>query len=126
MKFTNYKIKVLKNVVNVFDRRIAFIFQFLIVFSQASMACGLQQRALDESTKYAMTRNTFGKPIIEYQVNFLRLCFVGRGVKELVSHFLMWSSVRIQFSTFAFLIIIDGYWILVWTKNLGGLKNLCF
>uniref|UniRef100_A0A914HIK4 Ubiquitin-like domain-containing protein n=1 Tax=Globodera rostochiensis TaxID=31243 RepID=A0A914HIK4_GLORO len=33
----------------------------------ASMACGLQQRALDEATKYAMERRTFGKPIIEYQ-----------------------------------------------------------
>ncbi|KAL3095082.1 hypothetical protein niasHT_022791 [Heterodera trifolii] len=33
----------------------------------ASMACGLQQRALDEAAKYATERRTFGKPIIEYQ-----------------------------------------------------------
>lgn len=48
--------------------------KFLKNFRQitASMACGLQQRALDEATKYAMQRKTFGKQIIEYQVRIFR------------------------------------------------------
>ncbi|XP_054720539.1 medium-chain specific acyl-CoA dehydrogenase, mitochondrial-like [Uloborus diversus] len=38
----------------------------------ASSACGLSQRALDEATKYAFERKTFGRPIAEHQaVQFL-------------------------------------------------------
>lgn len=33
----------------------------------ASAAVGLSQRALEEATKYAQTRKTMGKPIIEHQ-----------------------------------------------------------
>ena len=34
----------------------------------ATQAVGLAQRALDEATKYAMERRTFGVPIIRHQV----------------------------------------------------------
>ena len=34
----------------------------------ATQAVGLAQRALDEATKYAMERRTFGVPIIQHQV----------------------------------------------------------
>ena len=34
----------------------------------AAGATGLAQRALDEATKYAMERKTFGKPIMAHQV----------------------------------------------------------
>ena len=38
----------------------------------ATQAVGLAQRALDEATKYAMERKTFGQPIINHQaVNFM-------------------------------------------------------
>jgi len=33
----------------------------------AAAAVGLAQRCLDESTEYALTRNTMGKPIAEHQ-----------------------------------------------------------
>ena len=38
----------------------------------AAGAVGIAQRALDEATKYAMERKTFGQPIINHQaVNFM-------------------------------------------------------
>jgi len=36
----------------------------------AAGAVGLGQRALDEATKYATERKTFGVPIINHQVSF--------------------------------------------------------
>lgn len=35
----------------------------------AASAIGLCQRALEESTNYALERKTFGQPIINYQVS---------------------------------------------------------
>jgi acyl-CoA dehydrogenase len=34
----------------------------------ASAAVGLAQRAMDEATKYAMERSTFGVPIVKHQM----------------------------------------------------------
>lgn len=31
------------------------------------LGCGIQQRALDEATKYSLQRQTFGKSIIQHQ-----------------------------------------------------------
>jgi alkylation response protein AidB-like acyl-CoA dehydrogenase len=33
----------------------------------SAMGCGIQQRALDEATRYAVQRKTFGRPIIEHE-----------------------------------------------------------
>jgi acyl-CoA dehydrogenase len=41
----------------------------------AAGAVGLSQRALDESTKYALERKTFGTEIINHQVH-LKLIFI--------------------------------------------------
>jgi hypothetical protein len=47
------------------------VFEFVFVFQTrppvASGAVGLAQRALDEATKYAMERKTFGVPIMNHQ-----------------------------------------------------------
>ena len=40
----------------------------------ASGAVGLAQRALDEATKYAMERKTFGVPIMNHQVILIFQC----------------------------------------------------
>lgn len=37
------------------------------ILQVAAAATGLAQRALDEATKYAMQRKTFGRPIAEHQ-----------------------------------------------------------
>ena len=46
-------------------------------------AVGLAQRALEEATKYAMERETFGKKIIEHQVVATMLADMAIGVEVL-------------------------------------------
>ncbi|KAG5343161.1 ACADM protein, partial [Acromyrmex heyeri] len=47
----------------------------------AAAATGLAQRALDEATKYALERKTFGKPIAEHQVIAFMLADMTIGVE---------------------------------------------
>ena len=46
-----------------------FMILNLKIFQVAAAATGLAQRALDEATKYALERRTFGVPIMSHQVN---------------------------------------------------------
>ena len=48
----------------------------------ASGAVGLAQRALDEATKYAMERKTFGKPIMAHQAVSFMLADMAIGIES--------------------------------------------
>lgn len=51
------------------------------ILQVAASSTGLAQRALDEATKYAMERKTFGKPIAEHQVIAFMLADMAVGVE---------------------------------------------
>ena len=48
----------------------------------AAGAVGLAQRALDEATKYAMERKTFGKPIMAHQAVSFMLADMAIGIES--------------------------------------------
>lgn len=52
---------------------------FIFLLQLAAAATGLAHRALDEATKYAMERKTFGKPIVKHQAISMMLAdmFIG-------------------------------------------------
>ena len=47
----------------------------------AALGCGVQQRALDESIKYALQRKTFDKPIIEHQAVSSRIAAMAQNLE---------------------------------------------
>lgn len=56
--------------------------QYILTFLQvAAAATGLAQRALDEATKYALERKTFGKLIAEHQIIAFMLADMTIGVE---------------------------------------------
>ncbi|NWW82567.1 ACADM protein, partial [Climacteris rufus] len=60
------------NMVIKYSRNFCFFYSVLYSIQVAAGAVGLAKRALDEATRYALERKTFGKAIVEHQaVSFL-------------------------------------------------------
>ncbi len=55
--------------------------QYIYRWHRELVACGLAQRALDEATKYAMERKTFGVPISKHQLVMSMLAEMAMGIE---------------------------------------------
>ena len=70
----------------------------------AAGAVGLAQRALDEATKYAMERKTFGKPIMAHQAVSFMLADMAIGIESarLCYEKSAWQADNVSHSKFSF------------------------
>lgn len=91
-------------------------FNVLFVFQVAAGAVGLAQRALEEATKYALARKTFGKLLMEVkQLNLLNYCYLSNII--LSSPF---SSIKLWPSCWLKWLLVLNHLDYVLTKVLGS------